>query len=147
MVGIALAQVGEFSFLLAQQGQESGFLRGDPYQVFLAVSVLSMIVTRFSCSGHCNVAGRAEAWQRLRHWLPSRTTGEVVQTEGKQIRVKGDVIIVGYGLNGRNLDRVLGETRSRIWHWISTAISSVERRNTECLSIMAMGQIPMCCGT
>src|SRR5881396_2173478 len=43
MVGIALAQVGEFSFLLAQQGQESGFLRGDPYQVFLAVSVLSMI--------------------------------------------------------------------------------------------------------
>src|SRR5678816_2741126 len=47
MVGIALAQVGEFSFLLAQQGQESGFLRGDPYQVFLAVSVLSMIVTPF----------------------------------------------------------------------------------------------------
>jgi CPA2 family monovalent cation:H+ antiporter-2 len=48
MVGIALAQVGEFSFLLAQQGQESGFLRGDPYQIFLAVSVLSMIVTPFS---------------------------------------------------------------------------------------------------
>jgi monovalent cation:H+ antiporter-2, CPA2 family len=51
MVGIALAQVGEFSFLLAQQGQETGLLRGDPYQVFLAVSVLSMIVTRSSCSG------------------------------------------------------------------------------------------------
>jgi monovalent cation:H+ antiporter-2, CPA2 family len=110
MVGIALAQVGEFSFLLAQQGQESGFLRGDPYQVFLAVSVLSMIVTPFLMQWSPHLARRAEAWQRLRHWLPSHTTGHVVQTEGKQVRVKDHVIIVGYGLNGRNLARVLGET-------------------------------------
>lgn len=110
MVGIALAQVGEFSFLLAQQGQESGFLRGDPYQVFLAVSVLSMIVTPFLMQWSPHLARRAEAWQRLRHWLPSHTTGHAVQTEGKQIRVKDHVIIVGYGLNGRNLARVLGET-------------------------------------
>jgi monovalent cation:H+ antiporter-2, CPA2 family len=110
MVGIALAQVGEFSFLLAQQGQESGFLRGDPYQVFLAVSVLSMIVTPFLMQWSPHLARRVEAWQRLRHWLPSRTTAHVLQTEGKQIRIKDHVIIVGYGLNGRNLARVLGET-------------------------------------
>ena len=110
MVGIALAQVGEFSFLLAQQGQESGLLRGDPYQVFLAVSVLSMIVTPFLMQWSPHLARRVEAWQRLRHWLPSRTTAHVLQTEGKQIRVKDHVIIVGYGLNGRNLARVLGET-------------------------------------
>jgi CPA2 family monovalent cation:H+ antiporter-2 len=110
MVGVALAQVGEFSFLLAQQGQESGFLRGDPYQVFLAVSVLSMIVTPFLMQWSPHLARRAEAWQRLRHWLPSHTIGHVSQTEGKQVRVKDHVIIVGYGLNGRNLARVLGET-------------------------------------
>jgi len=112
MVGIALAQVGEFSFLLAQQGQESGFLLGDPYQVFLAVSVLSMIVTPFLMQWSPHLARRVEAWQRLRHWLPSRTTAHVLQTEEKQIRIrmKDHVIIVGYGLNGRNLARVLGET-------------------------------------
>ena len=110
MVGIALAQVGEFSFLLAQQGQESGFLRGDPYQIFLAVSVLSMIVTPFLMQWSPHLARRAEAWQRLRHWLPGRTTAHVLPTEGKQIRMKDHVIIVGYGLNGRNLARVLGET-------------------------------------
>ena len=110
MVGIALAQVGEFSFLLAQQGKESGFLRGDPYQVFLAVSVLSMIVTPFLMQWSPHLARRAEAWQRLRHWLPSRTTAHVMHAPGKQIRMKGHVIIVGYGLNGRNLARVLGET-------------------------------------
>jgi len=110
MVGVALAQVGEFSFLLAQQGEESGYFRGDPYQVFLAVSVLSMIVTPFLIQWSPNLARRAEAWQRVHHWLPSRTIAHVEQTEGKQIRMKGHVIIAGYGLNGRNLARVLGET-------------------------------------
>jgi monovalent cation:H+ antiporter-2, CPA2 family len=110
MVGVALAQVGEFSFLLAQQGQESGLLRGDPYQVFLAVSVLSMIVTPFLMQWSPLMARRIEAVQRLRHWLPSRTEAHVLRAEGKQIRVKDHVIIVGYGLNGRNLARVLSET-------------------------------------
>ena len=110
MVGIALAQVGEFSFLLAQQGQETGFFRGDPYQVFLAVSVLSMIVTPFFMKWSPHLARHVEAWQRLRHWLPGRTTAHALQTEGKQIRMRGHVIIAGYGLNGRNLARVLGDT-------------------------------------
>jgi CPA2 family monovalent cation:H+ antiporter-2 len=110
MVGVALAQVGEFSFLLAQQGQESGLLRGDPYQVFLAVSVLSMIVTPFLMQWSPLMARRVEAVQRLRHWLPTRTEAHVLQTEGKHIRLKDHVIIVGYGLNGRNLARVLSET-------------------------------------
>jgi len=110
MVGVALAQVGEFSFLLAQQGQESGLLRGDPYQVFLAVSVLSMIVTPFLMQWSPVMARRVEAVQRLRHWLPTKTEAHVLQTEGKQIRLKDHVIIVGYGLNGRNLARVLNET-------------------------------------
>ncbi len=110
MVGVALAQVGEFSFLLAQQGQESGLFRGDPYQIFLAVSVLSMIITPFLMQWSPLIARRVEAMQRLRHWLPSRTTAHALQVEGKQIRIKDHVIIVGYGLNGRNLARVLSET-------------------------------------
>ncbi|HKT35192.1 MAG TPA: cation:proton antiporter [Nitrospira sp.] len=110
MVGVALAQVGEFSFLLAQQGQESGLLRGDPYQVFLSVSVLSMIITPFLMQWSPLMARRIEAVQRLRHWLPTKTEAHVLRTEGRQIRLKDHVIIVGYGLNGRNLARVLSET-------------------------------------
>ncbi|MDH5346800.1 MAG: cation:proton antiporter, partial [Nitrospira sp.] len=47
MTGIALAQVGEFSFILAQVGQDNNLLSGAPYQIFLAVSVCSMIITPF----------------------------------------------------------------------------------------------------
>ncbi|TKS58695.1 MAG: sodium:proton exchanger [Nitrospira sp.] len=110
MTGIALAQVGEFSFILAQVGQENGLLAGSPYQIFLAVSVCSMIITPFLMQLSPHLARRVEAVQRVRHWFPGRTTAHVLETEGRHLRIKDHVIIVGYGLNGRNLSRVLGET-------------------------------------
>lgn len=110
MAGVALAQVGEFSFILAQVGQENKLLTGAPYQVFLAVSVCSMIITPFLMQWSPHLARRAEAMQRLRHWFPGRTTAHVLEAEGRHLRIKDHVIIVGYGLNGRNLARVLSET-------------------------------------
>jgi CPA2 family monovalent cation:H+ antiporter-2 len=110
MTGIALAQVGEFSFILAQVGQENGLLSGSPYQIFLAVSVCSMIITPFLMQLSPHLARRVEAVQRVRRWFPGRTTAHALETEGRHLRIKDHVIIVGYGLNGRNLARVLGET-------------------------------------
>jgi len=110
LVGVALAQVGEFSFILAQQGQEAGLLTGDLYQLFLAMSVLTMVVTPFLMQWSPHLGRRIEAMQRLRHWLPTRTAAHVAQLEGQQVRIKDHVIIVGYGLNGRNLARVLSES-------------------------------------
>jgi CPA2 family monovalent cation:H+ antiporter-2 len=110
MAGIALAQVGEFSFILAQVGQENGLLSGVPYQVFLAVSVCSMIITPFLMQWSPHVARRVEAVQRALRWFPGRTTAHMLETEGRHLRIKDHVIIVGYGLNGRNLARVLSET-------------------------------------
>ncbi|MEK7280537.1 MAG: cation:proton antiporter, partial [Nitrospirota bacterium] len=43
LVGLSLAQVGEFSFVLAQTGQDLGLLVGSSYQLFLVISILSMI--------------------------------------------------------------------------------------------------------
>jgi CPA2 family monovalent cation:H+ antiporter-2 len=110
MTGIALAQVGEFSFILAQVGLENKLLSGPPYQIFLAVSVCSMIITPFLVQLSPHLARRVEAVQRLHHWLPGQTTAHVLEAEGRHLRIKDHVIIVGYGLNGRNLARVLGET-------------------------------------
>lgn len=110
MTGIALAQVGEFSFILAQVGQDDKLLSGAPYQIFLAVSVCSMIITPFLMQVSPHLSRRVEAIQRLRHWFPGQTTAHVLETEGQHLRIKDHVIIVGYGLNGRNLARVLGET-------------------------------------
>lgn len=47
MVGLALAQVGEFSFVVAKSGLDYGLITQTNYQIFLAVSILTMTLTPF----------------------------------------------------------------------------------------------------
>jgi len=47
MVGIALSQVGEFSFILAKSGVDYKILSPHYYQLFLAVAIISMAVSPF----------------------------------------------------------------------------------------------------
>ncbi|HNX54571.1 MAG TPA: cation:proton antiporter [Prolixibacteraceae bacterium] len=47
MVGFAMAQIGEFSFILAKTGQEYNILSEYFYQLFLAVTIVSMAVSPF----------------------------------------------------------------------------------------------------
>src|SRR3990172_6439879 len=47
LAGLALAQVGEFSFLLARQGQMYGLIGGDVFQNFFNTPILPMIATPF----------------------------------------------------------------------------------------------------
>lgn len=47
MVGFALAQVGEFSFILAKMGQGFDILSDYYYQLFLAVAIVTMSITPF----------------------------------------------------------------------------------------------------
>lgn len=109
LAGVSLAQVGEFSFVLAQQGAQNGLLTGEPYQVFLAVSVLTMVITPLLMEGAPMLAKRVEAFQRLRHWYPDKAVTQI-QQESRHLKVKDHVIVMGYGLSGRNLVRVLEET-------------------------------------
>ncbi|HPB59636.1 MAG TPA: cation:proton antiporter [Candidatus Saccharicenans sp.] len=45
LAAFGLAQVGEFSFVLANVGQENGFLAGQDFQVFIASSILTILAT------------------------------------------------------------------------------------------------------
>lgn len=47
MVGFAMAQIGEFSFILAKTGQNYQILTDYYYQLFLAVTIVSMAVSPF----------------------------------------------------------------------------------------------------
>ena len=47
MVGLAIAQIGEFSFVIAKSGLDYGLISNVNYQVFLAVSILTMALTPF----------------------------------------------------------------------------------------------------
>ena len=101
LVGLALSQIGEFSFILSKTGIEHGLLSGDGYQMFLSFSVLGMAATPFVMTFAPRVADfilRRPVPERLRTGLypiPEMTA------EGK----KDHVIIVGFGVNGRNVAR------------------------------------------
>ena len=47
LTGLALAQVGEFSFVLAQTGNNYNLLSTDAYNIFLASTIFTMILTPF----------------------------------------------------------------------------------------------------
>ncbi|HEY3371561.1 MAG TPA: cation:proton antiporter [Prolixibacteraceae bacterium] len=47
VVGLALAQIGEFSFILAKTGQSYDILSGFYYQLFLSVTIMTMAASPF----------------------------------------------------------------------------------------------------
>lgn len=49
-VGFSIAQIGEFSFILAQSGLEFNLINENNYQIFLAVSIILMSLTPFVVS-------------------------------------------------------------------------------------------------
>ena len=56
IAGLSLGQIGEFSFILSQTGIQYGFLAGDIYQRFLAISVLTMMITPFAMEASSRVS-------------------------------------------------------------------------------------------
>ncbi|HZI18083.1 MAG TPA: cation:proton antiporter [Pyrinomonadaceae bacterium] len=104
--GIGLAQVGEFSFILARVGVSDGLLGQADYQRFLAASIISMVATPFLIK----LAPSAGYWLHSRLSPATLPDPSVVGFSIEEPDLRGHVIIVGYGLNGRNLSRVLRRT-------------------------------------
>ncbi|MCK4468067.1 MAG: NAD-binding protein, partial [Desulfobacterales bacterium] len=101
LVGLALSQVGEFSFILSKTGVEHGLLAGNIYQMFLAFSVLSMAATPFIITLAPRLADII-----LRLPLPKRLISGLYPVSEIKVKVKKDhLIIIGFGVNGRNVAR------------------------------------------
>jgi CPA2 family monovalent cation:H+ antiporter-2 len=101
LVGLALGQIGEFSFILSRVGLEHGLLAGPTHQVFLAVSVLSMAATPFIISlapRAADIILRLPVGKKL-------TSGFCPLSETNLPDRKDHLIIIGFRVNGRNMAR------------------------------------------
>ena len=103
MTAVGLAQVGEFSFILAKVGVSQSLLTDNDYQMFLAAAIISMIATPFLIKAAPRIGYRVQSWLSPDSMLEPTMTGYKPGEE----KLKGHIIIVGYGLNGRNLSKVL----------------------------------------
>ncbi|HAK56328.1 MAG: cation:proton antiporter [Vicinamibacterales bacterium] len=96
--GISLAQIGEFSFVLAAAGLPLGLFAGDDYQVFLTVAALSMMATPFLIAAARPIANRVGTH-------PAAIEG--FEPSGSPQRRSDHAVIIGYGIAGRYLARML----------------------------------------
>lgn len=99
LAALSLSQIGEFSFVLAKNGADYGLADGYRYQLFLAVSLLTMGLTPTLMANGARITDLL-----LKLPLPEiLKTGLKPQAHIQKVPLKDHMIIVGFGLNGRNL--------------------------------------------
>ncbi|MBF0448356.1 MAG: cation:proton antiporter [Magnetococcales bacterium] len=94
-VGVCLAQIGEFSFILAKSGLSEGLLSQTAYQFFLAVSVMTMALAPMMVA----YSGRSGRWLALFPLFQRLAVGHDLASE-KQKPLKDHLLVVGFGENG-----------------------------------------------
>jgi CPA2 family monovalent cation:H+ antiporter-2 len=101
LTGLALAQTGEFSFVLGEAARQAGLLDPVLYQVMVAGSIVTLLATPALFALAPGLAGRLGG---LMEWTPTSADRRGVPREGH-------VVILGYGLAGRTVARVLAASR------------------------------------
>jgi CPA2 family monovalent cation:H+ antiporter-2 len=92
---VAMANIGEFSFVVAGAAVVTGLMPREGEQLFLGAAIASLLIAPFAWRAAPFVAAR----------FPAGPAGEAPEKG-----IADHVVIVGYGVGGRNLARVLRET-------------------------------------
>jgi CPA2 family monovalent cation:H+ antiporter-2 len=101
LAGVALANIGEFSFVLMEQSRATNLLPPELLNGLVAGTSLSILLTPLLLAGAYRGLARAT---RRAHWLSRIRAAHESHPE-----LRDHIIIVGYGLNGRNLANLLRE--------------------------------------
>jgi monovalent cation:H+ antiporter-2, CPA2 family len=102
IVGLSLAQIGEFSFILLNQGKSFDLIAANLYQAFLGAAIVSMAATPWlSEHSHALAARFSEEVARARR---PRTSESALPAEGH-------VLVFGFGHMGETLSRVLARAK------------------------------------
>lgn len=105
VLAAVLSQIGEFSFILGQEGLSLGLIDRDQYSLILAGSLLSITVNPLIV----RLINPTEKWLKKipTFWrIFDRHAPVAAPAEEK---IEGHVVIVGYGRVGRHIVNLLGE--------------------------------------
>ncbi len=104
MAAVALAQIGEFSFVLLFSAQESGLIDKTLESSLISAAILSMFVTPFAMSLSPRLAAGLGKLPRLRRLLEVEMAEDAT---GSVCEMQDHVIVGGYGFAGRELSKAL----------------------------------------
>ena len=104
LTGLALFQVGEFSFILSRIGIEYGLLTVEMNQYFLSVSVVSMLLTPFVIIFSERISSLILNSALQKPW-DLIIKNPKLEDRSNLKDLENHLLIIGYGINGRNLAR------------------------------------------
>jgi CPA2 family monovalent cation:H+ antiporter-2 len=102
--GMGMIQIGEFSFVLAMMGVQSGIFADYTYSLTIAAAIITMLLTPFSF----NIA--SAAYRRISQWQVVANAA-VLRTDGighvEKMDLSRHAVICGYGRIGGSVAKVL----------------------------------------
>jgi monovalent cation:H+ antiporter-2, CPA2 family len=99
MVGLGLAQIGEFSFIISRSGFLYGILSQEIYQAFLVMALVTMAITPFVIGAGPRTSDLLCRIPYVQRHLQNRCP--IQETQRKHL--VNHLVIIGYGITGRNL--------------------------------------------
>lgn len=101
-ISILLSQIGEFSFVLAGEGIKYGLLNNEIFTTFLAVSIITMSATPFLQKTTPKIV---DLFKKIPHFQVDDELTTINHEEHYDEELEDHVIIVGFGVNGKNMAR------------------------------------------
>jgi CPA2 family monovalent cation:H+ antiporter-2 len=102
--GVGLAQIGEFSFVLASEGQSLGLVSKQVYMLILGTTAVTLVVTPFILGAVPPLLQWAESVEWLK---PILGNSEEVLDASEEPALQQHVIVCGYGTVGQSIVKVL----------------------------------------
>ncbi|MDX2229101.1 MAG: cation:proton antiporter [Leptolyngbyaceae cyanobacterium bins.349] len=104
ITGLGLAQIGEFSFVLASEGQALGLVSRRVYLLILGTTAVTLVLTPFVL----RLIPQLFTWAEAIPWLKFLLEGSDLPLEvSEDATLKNHVVICGYGQVGRTIVRLL----------------------------------------
>ncbi|PWK19620.1 monovalent cation:proton antiporter family protein [Xanthomarina spongicola] len=103
ITGLSLFQVGEFAFILSKVGIEYNLLSAETNQYFLAVSIVTMLLTPFVIIFSENISDRFHNTKIAKALASSSKENPEELYENVEIDLSNHLVIIGFGINGSNL--------------------------------------------
>lgn len=105
LIGLALSQIGEFSFVLARAGRQFGLANDFLYQLFLSVALLTMAAS----PSLINLSHRLVQWLSTLK-IPKKWKNSLFNTNKSNTpEFHNHLVIIGFGVSGRNLAHMAQE--------------------------------------
>jgi CPA2 family monovalent cation:H+ antiporter-2 len=105
IVGLGLTQIGEFSFVLASEGQALGLVSRRVYLLILGTTAVTLVVTPFVLRLVPLAFNWIETVPLFKRFF--ETTEAPKEASAEVERLTEHVVICGYGRGGRNLVRLM----------------------------------------